>query len=267
MSNPLAAGSKCSAAFAVMIALAALQPAAAAGASKSASSSAATAPASDDDKVIYALGVMMSRNLASFDLSSAEVKLMEQGLTDGLNHHPALDAEAYNAQLQALQRTRLGVIDERQKSAGEAYLNKVAAQPGAQKTASGLVFVPVAAGSGAVPEKTDRVSVLYEGKLVDGTVFDSSAKHGGQPVQLNVAGVIPCWTEALQMMKVGGKSHVVCPATLAYGDRGAMPTILPGATLDFSIQLVDIQPKPAAPPAAPAVPGGENSTGDAAGAK
>jgi FKBP-type peptidyl-prolyl cis-trans isomerase FkpA len=84
-------------------------------------------------------------------------------------------------------------------------------------------------------------------------VFDSTAKHGGQPVPLNVTGVIPCWSEALQLMKVGGKSRVICPANLAYGDRGAMPTILPGSALEFHIELVDILPK-APPPAAGAAP-------------
>jgi len=73
-------------------------------------------------------------------------------------------------------------------------------------------------------------------------------------VSLSVSGVIPCWTEALGLMKVGGKSRVICPSSLAYGDRGAMPTIMPGATLEFNVELVDIAPKPAA--SAPPPPGG-----------
>ena len=200
----------------------------------------------------------MSRNLAAFDLSTAEAKLVEQGLTDGIAHHPAFDADTYSTQLQALERTRLGAIDERQKTAGQAMIDKAAALPGAQKTASGLVYIPLSQGTGAAPDRSDRVSVLYEGKLSDGTVFDSTAKHGGQPVPLNVTGVIPCWSEALQLMKVGGKSRVICPATLAYGDRGAMPTILPGSALDFHIELVDILPK-APPPAAGATPGARDA--------
>jgi FKBP-type peptidyl-prolyl cis-trans isomerase FkpA len=234
----------------------------AAAAEKSAAPAASTAaPKSEDDKTLYALGVLLSRNLAAFDLSSAEAKVVAQGLTDGAAHHPSLDPDAYATQVQTLQRTRLGALDERQKTAGQAMIDKAAAQPGAQKTASGLVYIPLAAGTGATPDKGDRVSVLYEGKLSDGTVFDSTAKHGGQPVPLNVTGVIPCWTEALQLMKVGGKSRVICPASLAYGDRGAMPTILPGSALEFHIELVDILPKappPAAgtPPAMPSMPGG-----------
>jgi FKBP-type peptidyl-prolyl cis-trans isomerase len=239
----------------------------AAGAAKAAAPQAAgatAAPSSEDDKTLYALGVLISRSLDSFQLSSAEFKTVQAGLIDGFNRRSSVDADAYNSKVQALQRTRIAAIDQSQKAAGQAYLDKAAALPGAQKTATGLVYIPVTAGTGSTPEHGDRVSVNYEGKLIDGTVFDSSAKHGGQPVTLNVGGVIPCWTEALQLMKVGGKSRVICPSSLAYGDRGALPTILPGATLEFSIELVDIPPKTALPPpGATASPpsGGAGGTG------
>jgi FKBP-type peptidyl-prolyl cis-trans isomerase FkpA len=250
-------------AAAIALALAAGQAGAAATAagaatgSKGAAAAPATtpaAPASDDDKALYALGVLISRNLETFSLSSAELKVVEQGLTDGNNHHPALDADAYSPQIQTLQRARVAAIDEKQKAAGQAFLDKAAAQAGAQKTATGLVFIPVTEGKGAIPERSDRVSVSYEGKLIDGTLFDGTSKHGGQPVQMNVSGVIPCWTEALQLMKAGGKARVVCPSSLAYGDRGAPPTIMPGATLDFSIELLEVLPKQATPPAAAPAP-------------
>ncbi len=211
---------------------------------------AARPPATEDDKTLYALGVLISHNLDAFELSSAEFKTVQAGLIDGYNHRATIDAESYGPKLQALQRTRLAAISDHQKQIGQAYLEKAAATPGAVKTASGLVYIPVSVGKGAVPERSDRVNVNYEGKLVDGTVFDSSAKHGGQPATLSLGGVIPCWTEALQLMKVGGKSRVICPAALAYGDRGAMPAIPPGATLEFNIELVDIAPKPAATPGA-----------------
>jgi FKBP-type peptidyl-prolyl cis-trans isomerase FkpA/FKBP-type peptidyl-prolyl cis-trans isomerase FklB len=265
MTQPNRASASVAGAVAAALLLTAAQTstAAAANSAKSGATSAPApgAPTSDDDKTLYALGVLISRNLEAFSLSPAELKIVEQGLTDGANHHPALEAETLSPQIQALQRTRLGAIDEKQKAAGQSYLDKAAAVTGAQKTTSGLVFITVNEGKGASPERTDRVSVNYEGKLIDGTVFDSTAKHGGQPVQMNVTGVIPCWTEALQLMKVGGKARVVCPSSLAYGDRGALPAIMPGATLDFTIELVDVLPKPAAPPAgatAPA-PGGANA--------
>jgi FKBP-type peptidyl-prolyl cis-trans isomerase FkpA len=246
--------------LAVSLALAAAQASTADAAASTAKGGAtapapaSTAPTSENDKTLYALGVLLSRNLAAFDLSSAEAKLVAQGLTDGTAHHPALDPEAYATQVQTLERTRLGAVDERQKAAGQALIDKVAALPGARKTATGLVYVPILEGKGATPDSSDRVSVMYEGKLTDGTVFDSTAKHGGQPASLKVTGVIPCWSEALQLMKVGGKSRVICPATLAYGDRGSMPTILPGSALDFNIELVDVLPKAESPPAAGATP-------------
>lgn len=234
-------------AITLMAALAAAQLALAASADKpsAAPGPSAAAPTSEDDKTLYALGVLISRNLDSFQLSSAEFKTVQAGLADGFNHRASVDAEAYNPKVQALQRTRVTMIEQHQKEAGQAYLDRAAAQPGAQKTATGMVFVSLTEGKGVTPARTDRVLVNYEGKLIDGTVFDSSAKHGGQPVSLSVSGVIPCWTEALQLMKVGGKSRVVCPSSLAYGDRGAMPTIMPGATLEFNVELVDIAPKSA----------------------
>jgi FKBP-type peptidyl-prolyl cis-trans isomerase FkpA/FKBP-type peptidyl-prolyl cis-trans isomerase FklB len=253
-------------ALAVGLALAAQAPNATAAAAGSKSASAAAtpaAPASDDDRTLYALGVLISRNLETFTLTPAELKMVELGLTDGTNHHPSLEAEAYQPQIQTLQRTRLAAIDEKQKTAGGAYLDKAAAQTGAQKTATGLVYVPIEEGKGATPDRTDRVSVTYEGKLVDGTVFDSTAKHGGQPVQMAVTGVIPCWTEALQLMKAGGKARVVCPSSLAYGDRGAPPTIMPGATLDFTISLLEVLPKQATPPAGAAAPAAPAAPGNA----
>ena len=243
----------CAAALMAMAALMAAQSAVAASATKPAAAASA-APASEDDKTLYALGVLISRNLESFQLSNAEFKTVEAGLADGFNHRSSVDVEQYDTKVQALQRTRVAAIDEHQKQAGQAFLDKAAALPGAQKTATGMVFISVSEGKGVTPARTDRVLVNYEGKLIDGTVFDSSAKHGGQPVSLSVTGVIPCWTEALLLMKVGGKSRVICPSSLAYGDRGAMPTIMPGATLDFSVELVDIAPKPAAAAPGPGAP-------------
>ncbi len=130
---------------------------------------------------------------------------------------------------------------EREKQAGQAYLDRIATEPGARKTASGLVYLLIAEGSGASPARTDRVKVHYTGKLTNGTVFDSSVPRG-QPATFGLNEVIPCWTEALQLMKVGGKARIISPSNLAYGDRGAPPDIPPGATLDFEVELLDVFP-------------------------
>ena len=126
-----------------------------------------------------------------------------------------------------------------EKKAGQAYLDKAAAEKGATRTTSGLIITTLKPGTGASPKATDRVKVHYHGTLTDGTVFDSSVQRG-EPIVLPLNGVIRCWTEGVQMMKVGGKSRFVCPADLAYGERGAPPRIKPGATLVFEVELLEI---------------------------
>jgi FKBP-type peptidyl-prolyl cis-trans isomerase len=227
-----------------------------------ASTAASTAGAmTEDQKTLYALGILMSRGLENFQFSDAEFNIVRAGLSDSFHKRPQItDAESYTPKLQALQRDRIAVLAQQEKASGQAYLENAAKTAGATRTASGLLFVPVSEGAGAAPTRADRVRVDYEGKLIDGTVFDSSIKRG-QPAVFNVGGVIPCWSEALMLMKVGGKSHVICPAELAYGDRGAPPKIRPGATLVFDISLLEI----VSPPAAPAT-GGASSTPGAASA-
>jgi FKBP-type peptidyl-prolyl cis-trans isomerase len=138
----------------------------------------------------------------------------------------------------------------KQKELGKAFLAKAAAAPGATKTPSGIVITSLKAGTGASPKASDEVKVHYEGKLVDGSVFDSSIKRG-EPATFPLGGVIPCWTEAVQTMKVGGKSRIVCPPETAYGERGSPPRIAGGSTLVFDVELLDIgkaAPAPTAPP-------------------
>ena len=136
----------------------------------------------------------------------------------------------------------------RQAAAGKAVLDKAAAEKGAKRTPSGLVYTTIKEGTGPTPKATDTVKVHYNGTLPDGRVFDSSLK--GEPATFPLNGVIKCWTEGVQLMKVGGKSKLVCPADIAYGERGAGALIQPGATLIFEVELLAIE-KPAAPAATP----------------
>jgi FKBP-type peptidyl-prolyl cis-trans isomerase FkpA len=122
----------------------------------------------------------------------------------------------------------------------KAYLDKAAAEPGATRTASGLIYSELKPGTGASPKATDTVKVHYRGTLVDGTVFDSSYTRN-EPAEFPLNQVIRCWTEGVQKMKVGGKSKLVCPANIAYGDRGSPPQIPGGATLVFEIELLGIR--------------------------
>ena len=135
----------------------------------------------------------------------------------------------------------LALISCSPKPESAAYLEKAAAEPGAIKTASGLVYRELRPGSGPSPRVSDVVTVNYRGTLTDGTEFDSSYKRN-QPAQFPLNQVIPCWTEGVQRMKVGGKSQLVCPSDIAYGERGSPPTIPSGATLIFEIELLGIAP-------------------------
>jgi FKBP-type peptidyl-prolyl cis-trans isomerase FkpA/FKBP-type peptidyl-prolyl cis-trans isomerase FklB len=197
-------------------------------------------PTTEDQKTLYAIGLVISRNLAAFNLSDAELDMVQRGLSDGvLRKEPKVDINAYAPKIQEMQRTRLSAAAATEKKAGQAFQDKAAGEKGATKSQSGLIMTTLKPGNGASPTATDKVKVHYHGTLTDGTVFDSSVQRK-EPVVLPLNGVIPCWTEALQMMKVGGKSRVVCPPNLAYGDRGAPPVIKPGATLVFEVELLEI---------------------------
>jgi peptidylprolyl isomerase/FKBP-type peptidyl-prolyl cis-trans isomerase FklB len=125
---------------------------------------------------------------------------------------------------------------------GRAFLARNAHAPGVQITASGLQYKVLTSGpaTGAMPKGEDQVKVNYEGKLLDGTVFDSSYQRG-QPAVFGVNGLIPAWTEALQLMRPGDVWELYAPADLAYGNEGAGP-IPPGSVLEFKIELLAINP-------------------------
>jgi len=122
----------------------------------------------------------------------------------------------------------------------KAFQDKAAAEPGAVKTASGLIYRELTPGTGASPKASQTVKVHYRGTLINGTEFDSSYKRN-MPIEFPLNQVIPCWTEGVQKMKVGGKSKLVCPASIAYGDRGSPPVIPGGATLVFEVELLGVR--------------------------
>jgi FKBP-type peptidyl-prolyl cis-trans isomerase FkpA len=117
-----------------------------------------------------------------------------------------------------------------------------AKQPGAVVTPSGLVFLSLKDGTGAAPSAADTVRVHYRGTFPDGKEFDSSFKRG-EPIEFPLTGVIKCWTEGVQKMKVGGKARLTCPPGLAYGERGAGGVVPPNATLVFEVELLGIKGK------------------------
>ena len=129
-----------------------------------------------------------------------------------------------------------------QAQSGNEVTQAAAKEAGAVTTASGLVYRSLADGNGASPTASDRVKVHYRGTFPDGREFDSSYKRG-TPIEFPLNGVIACWTEGVQRMKVGGKARLTCPASIAYGSRGAGGVIPPNATLQFEVELLGINGK------------------------
>ena len=197
-------------------------------------------PASDKDKTLYALGVAVSQSLGDFALTEAELEIIKSGITDGILKRPLkVDMQTFGPKIQPFAEARAAAGSDKEKAAGNAFLAKATAEAGAKKTASGAIVKTLKEGTGASPTAADTVKVHYHGTLSDGTVFDSSVKRG-EPATFPLGGVIKCWTEGVQQMKVGGKSRLTCPASVAYGDRGAPPVIKPGATLVFEVELLDV---------------------------
>ena len=196
----------------------------------------------DDEKTIYALGLSVSRSLRQFALSPAELDIIRKALTDADAGKPAVDLEVWGPKIQGLANARAVVVLKREKDAAATFVDSAAKEPGAIRTASGLVYKELTPGTGASPTAADTVKVHYRGTLIDGTEFDSSYKRN-QPAPFPLSGVIKCWTEGVQLMKVGGKSRLICPSDLAYGDQGRPPSIPGGATLIFEIELLEVSGK------------------------
>ena len=198
----------------------------------------AAAPLTDEQKTIYSLGLLMQRSLNQFDLSPAELEIVTRAISDAATGKPAVDISEWGPSIEPFAGARRARVAAREKVASTAYLTKAAAEPGAVKTDSGLVYREVSLGTGESPKATDNVKVHYRGTLTNGTVFDSSYDRN-EPAVFNLSGVVRCWTEGVQRMKVGGRAHLVCPSDLAYGDQGR-PTIPGGAALVFDVELLEI---------------------------
>jgi len=194
---------------------------------------------SEDDKVFYFLGTALSANLTPLNLSDAEVEMVQRGLRDALNGTAVeLDEATYGQMLNDVAQQRMAAGAVREEAAAAEYIAKMAAEPGAVTTESGIVIVEIEAGSGGSPTANSTVIAHYHGMLRDGTVFDSSVERG-QPFTSSLERVIPCWREAIPTMKEGGKSKITCPSDLAYGERGS-GAIPGGAALTFEVELIEV---------------------------
>jgi FKBP-type peptidyl-prolyl cis-trans isomerase FkpA len=197
----------------------------------------------EEDKAFYGLGLDIGSNIAVFALQPSELELVKLGLSDAVTKSaPKVDLDTVRPQLMELARKRSQATSESEKQKGQAAVEKAAKEPGANQLPSGVVVKTLRPGTGASPTDADTVKVHYEGRLLDGTVFDSSYKRN-EPASFGLHGVVPCWTEGLQKMKVGEKAQLTCPSAAAYGDQGHPPAIPGGATLVFDVELLEIAGK------------------------
>ena len=201
----------------------------------------------DDQKTLYTMGFIAGGNFAQFKLSPEEFAVFQKGLeAASLGKKAELDLAAFQPRIEPFLKAKVaqarvanvGVAQAR-KTADAAFVAKAAAEPGAIKLESGAVVQTLTPGKGDSPKPTSTVKVHYEGKLTDGSVFDSSIQRG-QPVEFPLNGVIPCWTQGVAKMKLGEKARLTCPSDTAYGDQGQGP-IPPGATLIFEVELLSIK--------------------------
>jgi len=218
-----------------------------------ASTKAAAAPADEKSKASYSIGVSMGTQLRATGLGADTVSVdrLAQGIRDAMSGKVEMTQADQETIRAAITSARANLV-AKNHAAAAAFLAENAKKQDVKTTDSGLQYKVLAPGAGAPPTKADEVMVNYKGSLLDGTVFDASADHGG-PATLPVGGVIPGWTEALLMMKPGAKWQLFIPPKLAYDERSPSPVIPPGSMLVFDVELVSIKPHTAAP-ASPTAP-------------
>lgn len=208
-------------------------------------------PKAAKDQVSYTIGVQFGKSLKAQNLD-LDPKVLAQGIKDGLSgaKFELSDEEMQSAMMHLSEdrQKEMKAEAEKNKVAAEAFMTKNKTAEGVQTTASGLQYKILTEGSGAKPKIDDIVVVNYKGTLIDGTEFDSSYKRN-QPAEFPIRGVIPGWTEGLQLMKKGGKAMLYVPPELGYGDR-ARSQIPASSVLVFEVELVDMKPGPKLPAAA-----------------
>ncbi|MDD2317591.1 MAG: FKBP-type peptidyl-prolyl cis-trans isomerase [Desulfobacterales bacterium] len=204
---------------------------------------------SPKDKVSYGIGMNIGRNFSQqeFDVNP---DILAQGIKDVLAGGQTLMTEEearttlmnFQQEMAAKQQAKLKELAEKNRLAGEAFMAENARKEGVVTLPSGLQYKVLVEGTGKTPGQDDTVTVNYRGTLIDGKEFDSSYKRG-EPATFPIEGVIPGWTEALQLMKEGAKWQLFIPSALAYGESGAGPDITPNSSLIFEVELISIQPK------------------------
>jgi FKBP-type peptidyl-prolyl cis-trans isomerase FklB len=201
----------------------------------------------DKEKLSYSIGMDIGGNLKR---QSVEVDpdLLAKGVKDSYGGGKTLLTEdearlaitTFQKALMAKKAETMRILAEKNKADGEKFLAENARKEGVKTLPSGLQYKEIAPGTGKSPKTTDTVTTHYKGTLIDGTEFDSSYKRG-EPATFPVSGVIPGWTEALQLMKEGAKWQLFVPSNLAYGEQGAGREIGPNAALIFEVELISVK--------------------------
>ena len=201
-----------------------------------------------DKDTSYAMGMLLARQMTEagftdlkydYEAFKEGFKAFNEAAETRLSWEQAVEKiNAYIVQLQAKENEKMLLDGERNREEGEAFLAENGNRSGVITTSSGLQYEVISEGNGDKPLATDVVRVHYEGTLLDGTVFDSSYARG-VPVEFSLAGVIPGWTEGVQLMREGSTYRFVIPSDLAYGSGGAGP-IPPNSTLIFKVELISI---------------------------
>jgi FKBP-type peptidyl-prolyl cis-trans isomerase FklB len=197
------------------------------------------------DKMSYIIGMDIGNNLKKQSID-VNPNILARGVKDALaGGKPLLTEQEIREAMTGFQKEMMAkreVVAKKNKEQGEAFLAENKKKEGVKTLPSGLEYKVIKAGTGKKPRLSDTVTVNYRGTLIDGTEFDSSFRRG-QPVTFQVSGVIPGWTEALQLMEEGAKWQLIIPSSLAYGEQGRGSVIGPNATLIFELELISIQEK------------------------
>lgn len=197
----------------------------------------------DEDKLSYGVGLNIGSGLVQQGLPGINTEAIFQGIRDSIGGaEPMVDQkelEEVLGRLRDREQAKLTAIMEENTVKGTAFLTENGAREGVVTTESGLQYQILSEGDGAIPSLESVVKTHYHGTLIDGTVFDSSVDRG-EPTQFAVNQVIPGWTEALQLMKVGSKWRIYVPSELAYGEMSPGPAIPPNSTLIFDVELLEI---------------------------
>jgi FKBP-type peptidyl-prolyl cis-trans isomerase FkpA len=192
-----------------------------------------------DEEALYAMGAILGAKINSYGLSKKELQTVERGFADAAANRKLRladpDLEEWGPKVEAFLQRKGSPRLTAEKDKGRKIAQQMAKENGARTLPNGVVVLTEREGNGPRPAATDKVRVKYEGKLVDGKSFDQS-----ESAEFPLNQVIPCWTEGVQQIKVGGKARLVCPSDTAYGDQGRPPQIPAGATLVFTVELLGV---------------------------